>query len=234
MSNASETGHTEALDPPSVVASALEDHAGETTNRPASDVLAFIYCSNDRADRGREEVFSRADPEEMLRSIVSQLATRRQDRWVAPALEAKYDNFGPVSDKQRVLSYSDCVDIIVALTADVDITIVIDALDECDHGKCLQLIGKLKIITQRTSVDQSLNPIKIFIATRSFTATEDDLESAHSLEVTVENNCEDVKKFIEATLDERSKDLLGGTASTQLKVEIRDTRSTGSEYVSLC
>lgn len=209
------------------------DHAFNSTDTPDSGIFAFFYCSNDTAERGRKEVVSRADPEEILRSIVSQLATSRHDRSIAPALVAKYTDLGPASDKQRILNYNDCVDIILAIAVDVRINIVIDALDECDHGKCLQLIDKLKEIIYRTSENASLNPMKIFIATRSFTAIEDELTPDHSLEVTTENNCEDVRKFIDVTLEQRSKDLLSGTASTQLKSDIRDTLSSRAQNMFL-
>ena len=54
-----------------------------------------------------------------------------------------------------------------------------------------------------------------------------------SLEVTAENNSGDVKTFISTTLEERSKDLLGGTASDGLKAEIRDILSRRAQNMFL-
>lgn len=205
----------------------------DSTIHKTPGAIAFFYCSNDKAERGREEVFSRADPEELLRSIVSQLATRKEDRSIVPALITKYKDLGPLSDKQRILNYNECLEVILAVAADTSITIAIDALDECDHSKCLQLIGKLKDAIHRTAEDASLNPIKVFVATRSFTAIERELTPDHSLEVTADNNSEDVRKFIEVTLEVRSKDLLGGTASAKLKSDIRDTLSKRAQNMFL-
>ena len=51
--------------------------------------LAFFFCSNDTAGIGSGESLSRADPEEALRSVVSQLSTTQQGRSIAPLLHEK-------------------------------------------------------------------------------------------------------------------------------------------------
>ena len=113
--------------------------------------LAVFYCSNDKAKTGREETFSRADPEEALRSIVSQLCTRKKDRYVAPTLEAKFEASGPGSDNQRPLDYSDCVEAIIEVSQTLPITIVLDAFDECDQDRSPTLIKHLKEVIRKVS-----------------------------------------------------------------------------------
>ena len=191
--------------------------------------LAIFYCSNDKAKTGRIESFSRADPEEALRSIVSQLCTKRSQE-VAPILVNKYDASGPGSDSQMRLDYSDCVDVLVEFSKLMPFTIILDAFDECDQDKGPILIKHLNEV-----VRQSKNHIKIFISTRSFPAIEKDLKAGPSIEVTPERNKDDVREFIETTLDERIKDkeLLGGDVERDLKEKIRDTLTSRARNMFL-
>ena len=217
----------------SEVAQFGSEKAGEGESNMEPGRLAFFYCSNDKGGSGREEVFSRSDPEEALRSIVSQLAIKQQDRSIAEKLREKWEDFGPGSDERRILNYSDCVEVILSISADEPITIVIDALDECDHGKCVDFVEKLKEIVRRTSIDKSSHPVKVFVATRPFPAIEKELNSSLSLEVTEENNRKDVRTFISKTLDERSDDLLLGNASAELKIEIENTLAKRAQNMFL-
>ena len=197
----------------------LEDQ--ETGQR--SRRLAIFYCSNDKAKNGREETFSKSDPKEALRSIVSQLATTKQGRYVAPILREKFDASGLGSDVQMPLDYFDCVEILVKISRSSPITIVLDAFDECDQDKSPALIKHLKDI-----IHHSPDHVKIFISTRSFPAIENELKADPSIEVTEERNKDDVCEFIEATLDKRvnDKELLNGVVEpelTQLRLKVRDT-----------
>ena len=182
--------------------------------------LAFFYCSNDQASSGREQIFSRSDPEEALRSVVSQLCTSQNGRSVAPTLQRKYNLFGRHSDHYRKLNYADCVDILITVSQYTPITIVIDAFDECDQYRSPELIKHLKYV-----VDQSPKNVKIFISTRSFSAIANELTSNQSIEVTADQNGEDVRYFIQDSLEARIKDgsLLNGEISDDLKAEIEKT-----------
>lgn len=192
--------------------------------------LAIFYCSNDKAKTGREETFSRADPQEVLRSIVSQLSTRKNDRHVAPIVGEKFEASGPGSDNQRPLDYSDCVEILVEISRTLPITIVLDAFDECDQDKSPDLIKHLKDVISR-----SPDRVKVFISTRSFPAIENDLKADSSIGVTPERNKDDVREFIETTLDNRIKDkeLLDGVVETDLREKIRDTLTSRAQNMFL-
>lgn len=192
--------------------------------------LAIFYCSNDRARTGRKETFSRADPEEALRSIVSQLCTRKKDRYVASTLEAKFDASGPGSDNQRPLDYSDCVEAIIEVSQTLPITIILDALDECDQDKSPTLIKHFKEVISR-----SPGRVKVFVSTRSFPAIESDLKANPSISVTAARNKDDVRVFIETTLDDRIKDkeLLDGVVEPDLRDKIRDTLTSRAQNMFL-
>lgn len=192
--------------------------------------LAIFYCSNDKAKTGREETFSRADPKEALRSIVSQLSTRKNDRYVAPIVGEKFEASGPGSDNQRPLDYSDCVEILVEISKLLPITIVLDAFDECDQDKSPDLIKHLKDV-----IGRSPDRVNVFISTRSFPAIENDLKADSSIGVTPERNKDDVREFIEITLDNRIKDkeLLDGVVETDLREKIRDTLTSRAQNMFL-
>ena len=192
--------------------------------------LAIFYCSNDKAKTGRKETFSRADPEESLRSIVSQLCTRKKDRYVAPTLEAKFEASGPGSDNQRPLDYSDCVEAIIEVSQTLPITIVLDAFDECDQDRSPTLIKHFKEVISR-----SPGRVKVFVSTRSFPAIESDLKADPSIGVTASRNKDDVRVFIETTLDNRIKDkeLLDGVVEPDLRDKILDTLTSRAQNMFL-
>ena len=195
------------------------DHLRKVAEQINSRV-AFFFCSSDQGNSGRQELGSRSDPEEALRSVVSRLSTSAGTRSVAAIVQEKYKKFGPGSDQARPLSYHDCVEIIRRLAKDMPITIILDAFDELDHNKSPLFLNQLRSI-----ISQSPERVKILISTRSFPAIENELNPDDGIEVTIENNGRDVRAFIENTLDTQIKrgNLLQGRVSDQLKTEIKDT-----------
>lgn len=203
-----------------------------TNSLKSTGRLAFFYFSNDKAASGREGVFSGADPENAFRSIVSQLATAEGGKNIRIA--KKLREYDAIYRRTSVtLNYSECADIILSIRVEEPVTIVIDAFDECDHGKCGELVDKLKEIIGSTPVDKSAYPVKVFITTRSFSAIEKDLHSDLSVEVTAENNRADVRKFIKETLQNRSRDILQGNASPELMEDIEDTLARRAQNMFL-
>ncbi|KAL8644848.1 MAG: hypothetical protein Q9226_007565, partial [Calogaya cf. arnoldii] len=178
--------------------------------------LAFFYCSSDKPSTGRE-VASRSDPREALRSIVSQLSTSQHRRSVAPIVQEKYEDFGPGSDNRRALNDTECIEVIAEVAKHTPVTIILDAFDELDQAHSHQLIQIFKEMNR-----QCPENIKTFISTRSFPAIEDNLRADASIEVTAENNGNDVKTFIHRTLQAsiEEKLLLDGDVSEQLQSDI--------------
>lgn len=192
--------------------------------------LAFFFCSNDTTGTGSGDNCSRADPEEALRSIVSQLSTTKEGRSIAPTLYQKYSEIGPKSDQERKLDYSDCVEIIVAISSNARVTIVLDAFDECDQGRSSILVEHLKDL-----IRQSPNNVRVFIFTRCFAAIEKELSTELSIEVTSENNGDDVREFISTTIGKRidGKKLLKGVVSDDLKAFIMKTLTDRADNMFL-
>ena len=190
---------------------------------PSSQKLnrtAFFFCSSDSVHTGSNEAFSRSDPEEALRSIVSQLAASQESNHVAPLLQGKYNTLGPDSDQSMNLPYADCIEIIVAVSESTPVTIILDAFDECDQNRSPRLIQHLEEIIRRSPTN-----VKVFISTRAFPAIEDKLIPDRSIEVNADNNGVDVRTFIHSTLEKRINDrtLLNGDVPDDLKDEIENT-----------
>ena len=190
---------------------------------PSSQKLnrtAFFFCSSDSVHTGSNEAFSRSDPEEALRSIVSQLAASQESNHVAPLLQGKYNTLGPDSDQSMNLPYSDCIEIIIAVSESTPVTIILDAFDECDQNRSPRLIQHLEEIIRRSPTN-----VKVFISTRAFPAIEDKLVPDRSIEVNADNNGVDVRTFIHSTLEKRINDrtLLNGDVPDDLKDEIENT-----------
>lgn len=191
---------------------------------------AFFFCSRDSANPGSNQFFSRSDPEEALRSIVSQLATSQGSNYVAPILQDKFKTCGPDSDQSMNLAYADCIEVIVAVSEFTPVTIVLDSFDECDQNRSSRLIQNLEEV-----IRQSPKNVKILISTRAFPAIEDKLTPDRSIEVTAENNGCDVRMFIRSTLDKRIQDkiLLSGNVPEDLRDEIEVTLTSRANNMFL-
>lgn len=202
-----------------LVCRVIEEIRDKIGNAKATDELgrlAMFYCSSDEPSTGREEI-SRSDPKEALRSIVSQLSTSQRGRSVSLIVEEKYEAFGPGSDNCRALSDPECLEILAEVGKHIPLTIILDAFDELDQASSPNLIQQFKDLLR-----QCPNHVKVFISTRSFPAIENNLVGDPSIEVTAENNGEDVKTFIRETLQARIRDgsLLNGSVSEDLKLDI--------------
>ena len=197
-----------------------------------SDRIAFFFSSNDQNDSARTDSYSRSDPGEALRSIVSRLSTSQRTRSAATVVQDLYDEFGPHSDKRRTLDSADCIEVIVALAREMPVTIVIDAFDELDQKKSPSLLQHLKSLIGRCP-----EMLKIFISTRSFPAIESELDpEKNTIEVTTENNGKDVRTFIKRTLQDRIHDgslLEGKDVPEQLQRDIEDTLATRAKNMFL-
>lgn len=110
------------------------------------------------------------------------------------------------------LTVDECIQMLLALTVDCPATIIIDGLDELVRNQ-------LDILTNlRTLASESSSLVKIMISSREDTHIAQELHDALSLPVTVCENSEDIKVFVQHSVSSAitNRKLLGGSFSSAL------------------
>lgn len=186
-----------------------------------ADRFAFFYCSrNEAGSDGLNDESSRAEPVEVLRSLVKQLSGVPGRADLEYVVKDKYQQLKRQIGEPRRLDLSECVATIITLSWDIPTTIVIDALDECAPERRIHLIKGLNEI-----ISNSNDHVRIFLTTRRLSQIATQLELYPSIEVTSDKNGEDIRDFVSTQIEMRirDKELLGGKVSEDLKAEIQAT-----------
>ncbi|KAJ5172513.1 hypothetical protein N7492_005106 [Penicillium capsulatum] len=153
--------------------------------------LAFFYCKRD--DNPRD------NPLAILQSLVRQLSTTAKSpksiqtelREVCILARERGSNFRFDQCKSQVLR---------SLNIYERTTIVIDALDECEPESRDELIEALQFF-----IEESKNPVKVFISSRPDPVLKNLLENSPNVGIQASDNQEDIRKFINAELIKRTK-----------------------------
>ncbi|KAF8242728.1 hypothetical protein K440DRAFT_671146 [Wilcoxina mikolae CBS 423.85] len=189
------------------------------------DALAYFYCN-----RGEPE---RRDPEVILRTLVSQLASSGPDQPLKQCVlddfeRRKRDGFASglptIEDstamlKELVDSYPQCM-------------IVIDALDECDQTKRGRLLTALSSIASQAS-----SKIRIFLTSRD----EHDItrhmrmRDTPNLYITARDNSDDIERFVRIELQRciEECELLDGEVDDEFRDKICTTLIEGAHGMFL-
>ncbi|PMD29095.1 hypothetical protein L207DRAFT_642687, partial [Hyaloscypha variabilis F] len=148
--------------------------------------FAFFYCNRNEAER--------REPLSMLRAFVRQLSTTRSEKH---SIQKRLKNF--YSDRRLMaseLTMEDCKGLLLEL---VNIyprtTLIIDALDECEKHKRLELIVALDYVLAQAS-----NPVKIFISSRPDGDIKERLKDRANIEIDATKNQDDVSRFVNAEI----------------------------------
>ncbi len=179
---------------------------------PQSPCLAFFYCKRDSTNPKRSE------SEEVLLSLLRQLARPTQHEYLHPAIAEKWQERQDGSSEYK-LSHDECMDLLREITCYGEITIIIDALDECRSDQRHILLEALHDIR-----NQSEGLVKIFVSSRREIDIFDSFSDSLNLEIEPKDNLEDITRFVTVELDKRVKNrtLLRGKISSTLKAEIKD------------
>jgi len=190
------------------------------------DALAYFYCN-----RGEPE---RRDPEVILRTLVSQLASSGPDQPLKQCVlddyeRRKRDGFASglptIEDsttmlKELVNSYPQCL-------------IVIDALDECDKMKRGRLLAALSSIAS-----QANSRIRIFLTSRDEHDITLRMRDTPNLYITAGDNSGDIERFVRTEVQRciEECELLDGEVEDELRDKICTTLIEGAHgmYVSCC
>ncbi|KAK8257221.1 hypothetical protein IWZ00DRAFT_6963 [Phyllosticta capitalensis] len=157
--------------------------------------LAYFYCSRDTAEP------QRSNCEEILRAILKQLSVSRDDGEIKDVIAKRYKSKLKDSRDAGVelspLTASECVAVIIELTATSPTTIVIDALDECDLQQRDSLMLALEDI-----VSKSQGVVKILLGSRKDDDITLRLRQEPGINVTSKQNGEDLGRFIRVKVEE--------------------------------
>lgn len=194
----------------SKLVSVVVDHVIE--RRPA-DTIAYFYCMRNPAEP------QRANPDEILRSLVKQLASNKDTIREPVALlyremkkEAEKDGGEP-----EQLGVAETTKLLIALSRHESMTIIIDALDECDSDRRYELLESLDYIIQHAS-----KAVKVFVSSRNDGDIVCRLENSPNVTIQATDNEQDIGHFVQVEVERavRNKRLLQGAVSEELKKTI--------------
>lgn len=176
--------------------------------RPHLDIQtgsAFFYCSRTSGQIERQE------PKDILCSIVRQLSSPVPGLPLKPPVIAKHEQETLVAKPPAPLSLKESKKLIQRLIQDEysSVTIVIDALDECNskkRGDLFRFLGDLLKLPGTI--------VKIFVSSRNEPDIFEVFGDSDNLYIDASNNAEDIRNFVEQEVETR---LLGGKAEDGLK-----------------
>ncbi|KAI9763081.1 MAG: hypothetical protein M1840_000928 [Geoglossum simile] len=150
-----------------------------------NESLAYFYCTRNPAEP------ERANPAEILRSIVRQLSCPRPGHPIMKPVTAKY-NQREDSFMLTKLTSGDCLELIIELTEMYPLTtIFLDALDECDPNTRHELLEALDDIIQK-----SAGLVKVFVSSRDDQDIVWKLRDSPNLYICSSDNAEDIRRFV--------------------------------------
>ena len=177
--------------------------------------LAFFYCARNISEPWR------AEPVEIVRALLRQLALPAAKSWCMASLHRKYldaqrDSKEDASEPSK-LSLVGALDLILELLQEPPATIIIDALDECRPERRHEFMAALDTI-----VSQSANVVKVFVSSRDDMDITLRLDSSPNILISAADNSADIRAFTEHEVRKavQERRLLNGEASLTLQAHI--------------
>lgn len=189
--------------------------------------LAYFYCSDDRNEP------TRSDLDEILRAIVKQLGVYQSGKLVSQAVITEYTRKQLDAEQDGLdiapLSFQECSQLILSLTAQSSATIVIDGLDAVKEGR-EELLDALHYV-----VESSSSVVKVFISSREDADIILSLQSAISVCVEPSQNSDDVSVVVNDKVSNAiaKKKLLRGEVSQYLRQHLMSVLIDGANGMFL-
>lgn len=194
----------------------IEKIKAEYLQKKSGPLIAYFYCSRDTAE------LERSDPDEILRSVLEQLSSSHVD---APIREQtllayrkkKQDARG---HKLQKLVLEESTEIILQILEENPAIIVIDALDECDPIRRLDLISALRRIIQ-----DSASVVKVFLSSRDDRDIVVRMDMSSEVYIKAEDNSKDIESYTMIQVERAIREgrILNGEVSETLKMDIIGT-----------
>ena len=172
--------------------------------------FTYFYCACGPAEPGR------ADPEEILRSILQQFAcpdaTRKSAGAIAKLYKRRLDIRAREGFDMAKMDIEECVQSLLLLARTNPMTIIIDALDECNPQRRYKLITSLERIVQGAD-----NIVKVLVSSRRDGDLVKRLSKHQGLGMTERHTADDICKFVKhkITCCITEKRLLSGEISQE-------------------
>lgn len=198
----------------------IENLQNEQILNASTELLAYFYCARNAAEP------QRADPNEILRSLLRQLSSSKADFLIREPVRKKSKELQDEGFDPRGLRIDECKQLILNILEHSPATIVIDALDECDPSRRYLLLDSLQEILQG-----SANLVKIFVTSRDDGDIVCRLRDSPNLYIRAEDNGEDIHNFVKLEVEQsiEKKRLLSGNVSTELKLLMIETLNQGAQ-----
>ena len=170
----------------------------------------------------------RANPDEILRSILEQLSCSKsslpiREPVVQAYKEKKEEARGGNPEK---LMRDETVEVILALLESNPATIIIDALDECDSARRQDLLLDIQRI-----IRESASLVKFFVSSRDDHDIVCRLADSPNLYINLKDNSKDIERFVHSEVTKAIDygKLICGNVSNDLKDRIIETLISKAE-----
>ncbi|KAL8946442.1 MAG: hypothetical protein Q9222_007163 [Ikaeria aurantiellina] len=177
-----------------LISTVVQDLIKDKAQQMATSAVAYFYCSRDTAET------TRADPDEIMRAIIKQLACFDASQPVHAAVAREYEKRKRDADVDGLeplkLSLNDCKDLVLEIAGQLPAIILIDALDECNPLKRHELLKALRDV-----VRDSASLIKVIVSSRDDADIVCRLANVPNVYISSGDNHDDVNRFIEAELE---------------------------------
>ncbi|KAK5050918.1 hypothetical protein LTR84_003477 [Exophiala bonariae] len=181
----------------------------------SDEPIAYFYCTRNTAET------ERADPTTILRAVLKQVAYSAPDgslsRLIVDAFRDKKRDADEDGIDPEPLSSEECVQLIIHIAKRTSMTIVIDALDECDPGKRHILLEGLETILKN-----SKNVVKLFVSSRDDADIKMRLTASPNIYISATDNASDVERYAHTEIDNAilRKRILNGNVPSYLQEDI--------------
>jgi hypothetical protein len=180
--------------------------------RPNQEGFAFFYCNRNDAER--------CEPLSVLRAFVRQLTTTVSEQHSIQKHLREYHNKCRL--KASELTMGECKNLLLTLVNSYPrTTLILDALDECERDKRLELMEILDHLLVK-----ALNPLKIFVSSRPDGDIKEKLKNRANIEIDATKNQGDISKFVN---NEIVKHRRWGKMSPKLQAQIVETLQQQSQ-----
>lgn len=148
----------------------------------------YFYCARNPAEPGR------SDPKSILATIARQLSCMKPGDSLLPPAIAKYKVYEDEGSVGGPLTLKEITNLLLKLVQYYPaVTIILDALDECNPEVWFNFLGLLECILRESPI-----LVKIFVFNRNDQDIVCNLQRYPNLEVSSDKNLKDIKFFVQS------------------------------------